>query len=168
MSKTIKLEENSSDECNIGDYLETRVNCSNSVSPDVGCMDLDMYASPSSSTMEQTTTSEGHPFYGRLSKKQIQTLQSQQVWINSTVKSSSSVRDGESSSPSLSHRSEANNKSILPDNRSDGNCNKYQSFGLYIADTLNRMTDKHANELHISILQEIIKIQTKIANVNES
>lgn len=156
--KAVKVEENSSDEYNIGDYLETNVE-----SPDDD--GNDMFASSLPSTLDQAP-SESHPFYGRLSKKQIQTLQSQQVWINSTAKSSMSFRD--SSSPSLSQRSEMNNKvsGDYSENRPDTNLNRYQSFGLYIADTLNSMDDKHANELHISILQEIIKIQTKIGREN--
>lgn len=156
----MKVEENSGDEYNIGDYLETNVE---SPDDDGG---MDMFASSLPSTHDQASN-ENHPFYGRLSKKQIQTLQSQQVWINSTGKSSMSFRD--SSSPSLSQRSEMNNKAgVYSDNRPDTSLNRYQSFGVYIADTLNSMDDKHANELHISILQEIIKIQTKIGRENGS
>lgn len=159
MIKSVKQEENSfDDDYNIGDYLETNVDCSNSESMDAG--NIDMYASSSSPAPEPFN--EQHPFYGRLSKKQIQTLQSQQVWINATAKSSSHMLDGESSSPPLSHRSEINNKSHSY--TEEVNANRYKSFGLYIADTLNRMDDKHAHELHISILQEIIKVQTKVAN----
>lgn len=40
--------------------------------------------------------------------------------------------------------------------------NKYTSFGQYIADTLQGMDEKYANELHVHILEEIIKIKSKI------
>lgn len=40
--------------------------------------------------------------------------------------------------------------------------NKYSSFGQYIADTLHGMDEKYANELHVHILEEIIKIKSKI------
>lgn len=42
------------------------------------------------------------------------------------------------------------------------NVNKYSSFGQYIADTLQGMDEKYANELHVHILEEIIKIKSKI------
>lgn len=153
--KHIKIEENSSDDYNINDYLETSVNAE---SPDAGGMD--MYASSSSSVMDQMANES---FFCGLSKKQVQTLQSQQVWINSKAKSSSNLRDAESSSPSYSQRSEVDVKPNHNESRSMGNSNRYQSFGMYIADTLNRMDEKYANELHISILQEIIKVQTKVS-----
>lgn len=160
MMNTIKQEDNSlDDDYNIGDYLETNVDCSTSESLDAG--NIDMFASSCSPAMEPVFN-EQHPFYGRLSKKQVQTLQSQQVWINARSKSSTHLLDGESSSPPSSQRSEMNNKSHSYSE--EPNINRYHSFGMYIADTLGRLDDRHAHELHINILQEIIKVQTKVAN----
>lgn len=160
-AKHVKLEENSSDDYNINDYLETSVN---SESPDTHHMEV--YASSSTSGIDQVPN-DNQTFFGGLSKKQIQTLQSQQVWINATARNSSNTRDGESSSPCLSHRSDLNIKPSHLDYRPNDSTNRYQAFGLYIADMLDRMDDRYANELHISILQEIIKVQTKISHAHD-
>lgn len=125
---------------------------------------MEVYASSSVSGIDQVPN-DNQTFFGGLSKKQVQTLQSQQVWINATARNSNA--DGESSSPCLSQRSDLNNKPTHLDYLPSGSANRYHSFGLYIADMLDRMDDKYANELHISILQEIIKVQTKIARAHD-
>lgn len=73
----------------------------------------------------------------------------------------------ESSSSSQSDQKGHPNQSELNTNHHDlfavnKTVNKYSSFGQYIADTLQEMDEKYANELHVHILEEIIKIKSKI------
>lgn len=82
------------------------------------------------------------------------------------------MKDDESSSPSSSpqqseHKSSHATQPELNLNHHDifaidKTVNKYSSFGQYIADTLHGMDEKYANELHVHILEEIIKIKSKI------
>lgn len=155
-----KEEESLDDDYNIGDYLETNVDCSTSESFDTG--NGDMYMTP---TSPPSTKSFNDPFQMQLTNKQVlHSMLSQKEWITSPRrKSTIHLHDNASSSPPLSQRSETITKPLSYAAESSNN-NRYRSFGMYIAETLSQLDERHANELHISILQEIIKVQTKVAN----
>lgn len=90
------------------------------------------------------------------------------IWVNSLPNLSiipRNLKDEESSSPSPSQQSDRKAHTATTnsfDSYGVKNGNKYASFGQYIADTMLEMDDKYANELHVHILQEIIKIKSKI------
>lgn len=93
------------------------------------------------------------------------------IWVNSLPNLpmlSRHLKEDESSSSSQQSASNVhathtdantNNHDVFGINKT---VNKYTSFGQYIADTLQGMDEKYANELHVHILEEIIKIKSKI------
>lgn len=172
----IKYEEDSSDECNVNDFVETNVD-SHSDDMAVETSTPDIHPSSSSSILRlqenQMRASNGtrlaNPFSNRLSAAHSENVP--RIWVNSlpnlSIIPTKNLKDDDSSSQQSSN--DVRNHSQIPENSQHVNyhqtsqlTNKYTSFGQYIADTLSEMDEKYANELHVHILQEIIKIKSKI------
>lgn len=177
-AQEIKYEdEDTDDDCNVADFLETSMNSNNMVSlPESSPVN---YATPSSSATQlaQLTTQNINGNGSLFSNVPTDRLGAQdnfpRMWVNSLPNLpmlSRHLKADESSSSSSSQQSDQkghqtqsdlhiNHNNIFAPNK---NVNKYTSFGQYIADTLQGMDEKYANELHVHILEEIIKIKSKI------
>lgn len=175
-AQEIKYEdEDTDDECNVADFLETSMNSNNMVSlPDTSPAN---YATPSSSTTQlaQLSTQNINGNGSIFSNVPADRLGAQdnfpRMWVNSLPNlpmlsrhlkvddSSSSSQQSDQKGHQTQSDLHINHNNIFATNK---NVNKYTSFGQYIADTLQGMDEKYANELHVHILEEIIKIKSKI------
>lgn len=169
----MKYEDDSSDECDVNDFLETSVHShtnNNDYPTETSLQSSSNYPSVSSSQLNEESLN-GNRATSTLSRAQ-QIENFPRIWVNSLPNLSiipknlkEHVHD-ESSSASLSQQSTGDHKSQTQNNHHEifpnKSVNKYNSFGQYIADTLHEMDEKYANELHVHILQEIIKIKSKI------
>lgn len=102
-----------------------------------------------------------------------QSDQQPRIWVNSlphlSIIPTKQLKEDDSSSQQSSP-DDKNHSQITENSQSINHhhhqtsqlTNKYTSFGQYIADTLAEMDEKYANELHLHILQEIIKMRSKI------
>lgn len=173
----VKYEDGSSNDCNVNDYLETTVN-SGSHTTEFSGGD----ASPKDSNYPSATTSTSqlnddlslHANRINPALMRAPSVDSfPRIWVNSLPNLSiipRNLKDEDSSSPAPSQHSDRKSQTATNHRDHDNsyinsapkNVNKYSSFGQYIADTLHEMDDKYANELHVQILQEIIKIKSKI------
>lgn len=171
----IKYEEESSDECNVNDFVETNVdNHSDDMAVETSTPDIHPSSSSSRVHDNQMRGSNGtrfsNPFSNRSSAAHSENLP--RIWVNSlpnlSIIPTKHLKEDDSSSQQSSN--DVRNHSQTADNSQNVNyhhqtsqvTNKYTSFGQYIADTLAEMDEKYANELHVHILQEIIKIKSKI------
>lgn len=174
-----KFDDESDDDCNVADFLETSLNSNNVASLPESTSPAN-FASSSTSQLAQLTAQNingNGSLFTNVSTDRIQNHENfPRIWVNSLPNLPllpRHIKDDESSSPSSSQHSE-HNKSSHVTQPSDLNLNhhdifainktfnKYSSFGQYIADTLQGMDEKYANELHVHILEEIIKIKSKI------
>lgn len=161
----LKYENESTDDENDDEFMNTNLNGSHDFLNDSNVRPNDSSATTSTAQLTSDTTNGA-----RLNPEAIRNAAENfpRIWVNSLPNLSiipRHIRDEESSSPSPSHHSDQKNQSTS--NNHDNNCsnknlNKYSSFGQYIADTLYEMDERYANELHVHILQEIIKIKSKI------
>lgn len=160
----MKYENDSSEEENEDEFMSTNLNGSHEFLNEPSARPNDSSAATSSAQLG------GDPTNGaRLNPEAIRNAAENfpRIWVNSLPNLSiipRHIRDEESSSPSPSHHSDQKIQSASNnhDSCSNKNANKYSSFGQYIADTLYEMDEKYANELHVHILQEIIKVKSKI------
>lgn len=173
-AQEIKFEdEDSDDDYNAADFLETSLNSNNALSlPESSPANI---ASASSSQLTQLTAQNINGNGSIFSNVTSDRLANQsdsfpRIWVNSLPNLpmlSSHLKGDESSSSSQSDQKGHQNQPELNTNHHDlfamnKTVNKYSSFGQYIADTLQEMDEKYANELHVHILEEIIKIKSKI------
>lgn len=172
-AQEIKFEdEDSDDDCNAADFLETSLNSNNALSlPESTPAN---FASASSSQLAQLTAQNingNGSIFSNVSSDRLANQDSfPRIWVNSLPNLpmlSSHLKGDESSSSSQSEQKVLQPQTELNTNHHDlfavnKNVNKYNSFGQYIADTLQEMDEKYANELHVHILEEIIKIKSKI------
>lgn len=169
----IKYEDGSSNDCNVNDYLETTVNshtteCSGETSP----KDSNYPSAATSSSQLNDELSINGNRINPASMRAPSVDSFPRIWVNSLPHLSiipRNLKDEDSSSPAPSQQSDRKSQTAGGNHRDHDNntyttksVNKYNSFGQYIADTLHEMDDKYANELHVHILQEIIKIKSKI------
>lgn len=173
-AQEIKFEdEDSDDDYNAADFLETSLNSNNALSlPESSPANI---ASASSSQLTQLTAQNINGNGSIFSNVTSDRLANQsdsfpRIWVNSLPNLpmlSNHLKGDESSSSSQSDQKGHQNQPELNTNHHDlfamnKTVNKYSSFGQYIADTLQEMDEKYANELHVHILEEIIKIKSKI------
>lgn len=173
-AQEIKFEDDDSDDdCNAADFLETSLNSNNALSlPESSPAN---FASASSSQLAQLTAQNingnGSIFSNVTSDRLANQDSFPRIWVNSLPNLpmlSTHLKGDESSSSSQSDQKGHQNQPELNTNHHDlfamnkSVVNKYSSFGQYIADTLQEMDEKYANELHVHILEEIIKIKSKI------
>lgn len=172
-AQDIKFEDDDSDDdCNAADFLETSLNSNNALSlPESTPAN---FASASSSQLAQLTTQNMNGNGSIFSNVSTDRLANQdsfpRIWVNSLPNLpmlSNHLKGDESSSSSQSDQKGHQTQPELNTNHHDlfavnKTVNKYNSFGQYIADTLQEMDEKYANELHVHILEEIIKIKSKI------
>lgn len=165
----IKYEDDSSNDCNVNDYLETTVNSHNTeFSGETSPKDSNYpSAATSSSQLNDELAINGSRINPTLMRApSVDSFP--RIWVNSLPHLSiipRNLKDEDSSSPSPSQQSDRQTTANHRDHDTaytSKSVNKYNSFGQYIADTLHEMDDKYANELHVHILQEIIKIKSKI------
>lgn len=174
LPQEIKFEDDDSDDdCNAADFLETSLNSNNTLSlPETSPAN---FASASSSQLAQLTSQNlngnGSIFSNVTSDRLANPDSFPRIWVNSLPNLpmlSNHLKGDESSSSSQSDQKGHQPQTELNTNHHDlfnavnKAVNKYSSFGQYIADTLQEMDEKYANELHVHILEEIIKIKSKI------
>lgn len=167
----IKYEDGSSNDCNVNDYLETTVNShTTDFAGETSPKDSNYpSAATSSSQLNDDLSINGSRINPALMRApSVDSFP--RIWVNSLPHLSiipRNLKDEDSSSPAPSQHSDRKSQTAA-NHRDHENpyttkgVNKYNSFGQYIADTLNEMDEKYANELHVHILQEIIKIKSKI------
>lgn len=161
----IKYEDGSSNDCNVNDYLETTVN-SHTTDFSGGETSPKDSNYPSAATSSSQLNDELSNNGNRINPALMRAPSADsfpRIWVNSLPHLSiipRNLKDEDSSSPAPSQQSDR--KSQTANTYASKSVNKYNSFGQYIADTLHEMDEKHANELHVHILQEIIKIKSKI------
>lgn len=182
-AQEIKFEDDDSDDdCNAADFLETSMNSNNTLSlPETSSANFGASASSSQHLAQLTSQNlngNGSLFSNVASDRLTNPDSFPRIWVNSLPNlpmlpnhlkgdesSSSSQSDQKIGHPQqqsdLSTNHHGNDLFAAAVNKS---VNKYSSFGQYIADTLQEMDEKYANELHVHILEEIIKIKSKIFN----
>lgn len=181
-AQEIKFEDDDSeDDCNAADFLETSLNSNNTLSlPETSSANFVASASSSqhlSQLTSQNLNGNGSLFSNVASDRLANQDSFPHIWVNSLPNLpmlSSHLKGDESSSSSQSADQKVGGHPQQTDLNTNhhGNdlfaaavsksVNKYSSFGQYIADTLQEMDEKYANELHVHILEEIIKIKSKI------
>lgn len=166
----IKFEDDDSDDdCNAADFLEISNNALSL--PESSPAN---FASATSSQLAQLTAQNingNGSIFSNVSSDRLANQDSfPRIWVNSLPNLpmlSTHLKGDESSSSSQSDQKAHQTQPELNTNHHDlfaanKTVNKYSSFGQYIADTLQEMEEKYANELHVHILEEIIKIKSKI------
>lgn len=183
-AQEIKFEDDDSDDdCNAADFLETSLNSNNTLSlPETSAANNFAASASSSQHLAQLTSQNLNGNGSLFSNVASDRLAGHQdsfprIWVNSLPNLpmlSSHLKGDESSSSSQSDQKVGHPQQSDLNTNHHGNdlfaaaaavnksINKYSSFGQYIADTLQEMDEKYANELHVHILEEIIKIKSKI------